>query len=179
MSEEKQYTWQDTEDAIGKVLLSEQGADDVTVGWIRCWNEVLEVDCPMYYDKALAQELGHPDIPAPAAFAFAAGTPAYWKPGDPKGSTAPVAPKDPAMFVPHPPVTRGFATDIDADFLNPVYPGDRITRTGRLISLTHKQLRLGDGYFYTVESTYTNQNDVEVAKIRITTWIGNPVEEEK
>ena len=170
-------TWEDTEKAIGTPFFVDHGADAVTEGWIRWWNEVLEVGCPMYYDKAVAAELGHPDIPAPATFAFIAAASPFWSPGDPEGRTDPFMPKDPAMFVPKPRTTRGFATDVDAEFLHPIYPGDRLTRTAKLVSVTRKRLKTGDGAFFTIESTYTNQNDVEVAKMRITCWNGNPVKE--
>ena len=59
-------TWEETEKTIGETLPVIYGADAATLGWIRQWNEVIEADCPLYYDEELAQRLGYKTIPAPA-----------------------------------------------------------------------------------------------------------------
>ena len=70
-------TWEETEKTIGETLPVIYGADAATLGWIRQWNEVIEADCPLYYDEELAQRLGYKTIPAPAGMAMAVGT-ASW-----------------------------------------------------------------------------------------------------
>lgn len=67
-------TWEETEKTIGETLPVIYGADAATLGWIRQWNEVIEADCPLYYDEELAQRLGYKTIPAPAGMAMAVGT---------------------------------------------------------------------------------------------------------
>ena len=64
-------TWEETEKTIGETLPVIYGADAATLGWIRQWNEVIEADCPLYYDEELAQRLGYKTIPAPAGMAMA------------------------------------------------------------------------------------------------------------
>ena len=61
-------TWEETEKTIGETLPVIYGADAATLGWIRQWNEVIEADCPLYYDEELAQRLGykHPSRHLPA-----------------------------------------------------------------------------------------------------------------
>lgn len=56
-------TWEETEKTIGETLPVIYGADAATLGWIRQWNEVIEADCPLYYDEELAQRLGYKTIP--------------------------------------------------------------------------------------------------------------------
>ena len=51
-------TWEETEKTIGETLPVIYGADAATLGWIRQWNEVIEADCPLYYDEELAQRVG-------------------------------------------------------------------------------------------------------------------------
>ena len=74
-------TWEETEKTIGETLPVIYGADAATLGWIRQWNEVIEADCPLYYDEELAQRLGYKTIPAPAGMAMAVGTASWWEPG--------------------------------------------------------------------------------------------------
>lgn len=66
-------TWEETEKTIGETLPVIYGADAATLGWIRQWNEVIEADCPLYYDEELAQRLGYKTIPAPAGMAHGGG----------------------------------------------------------------------------------------------------------
>lgn len=66
-------TWEETEKTIGETLPVIYGADAATLGWIRQWNEVIEADCPLYYDEELAQRLGYKTIPAPARHGHGGG----------------------------------------------------------------------------------------------------------
>jgi acyl dehydratase len=62
-----------------------------------------------------------------------------------------------------------FATHSDTEYLEPVYPGDRITATSILRELTRKTLAVGDGAFFVVETTYTKQSG-EVAGVERMTF---------
>ena len=85
-------TWEETEKTIGETLPVIYGADAATLGWIRQWNEVIEADCPLYYDEELAQRLGYKTIPAPAGMAMAVGTASWWEPGVEEGRVGPLYP---------------------------------------------------------------------------------------
>ena len=170
-------TWEETEKTIGETLPVIYGADAATLGWIRQWNEVIEADCPLYYDEELAQRLGYKTIPAPAGMAMAVGTASWWEPWVEEGRVGPLYPLAMPMLVPTPRHSLGFATDTEVEFLRPLYPGDTLRQVGRLVSVTRKRLKVGDGAFFTVEIEFINQNDETVAIQRVTTWSGNPVEE--
>lgn len=170
-------SWDDTASTIGELLPVIDGADAVTKGWIRQWNEVIEADCPLHYDVDLAKSMGFNDVVAPAGLVFAAAAPAYWEPGMELGRTGPLNQPNLSVMVPKPKTSMGFATDIEVEFLLPVYPGDMFRQEGRLISVTPKRLKVGDGAFFTVETAFVNQRDETVAVQRVTTWCGNPVKE--
>ena len=106
------------------------GADAATLGWIRQWNEVIEADCPLYYDEELAQRLGYKTIPAPAGMAMAVGTASWWEPGVEEGRVGPLYPLAMPMLVPTPRHSLGFATDTEVEFLRPLYPGDTLRQVG-------------------------------------------------
>ncbi|WP_417303625.1 FAS1-like dehydratase domain-containing protein, partial [Ellagibacter isourolithinifaciens] len=93
-------TWEETEKTIGETLPVIYGADAATLGWIRQWNEVIEADCPLYYDEELAQRLGYKTIPAPAGMAMAVGTASWWEPGVEEGRVGPLYPLAMPMLVP-------------------------------------------------------------------------------
>lgn len=94
-----------------------------------------------------------------------------------EGRVGPLYPLAMPMLVPTPRHSLGFATDTEVEFLRPLYPGDTLRQVGRLVSVTRKRLKVGDGAFFTVEIEFINQNDETVAIQRVTTWSGNPVKE--
>ena len=112
-----------------------------------------------------------------SGMAMAVGTASWWEPGVEEGRVGPLYPLAMPMLVPTPRHSLGFATDTEVEFLRPLYPGDTLRQVGRLVSVTRKRLKVGDGAFFTVEIEFINQNDETVAIQRVTTWSGNPVEE--
>lgn len=158
-------TWEDAESWVGRELAQYEGADEVTVGGIRRRLEVLAWDCPLHYDEVVARKYGYRTVVSPATMLMTWSMPAYWSPGDPRPQL-----DDPA-YLPSYAFTRipapgrfMFATESDTEYLEPVYPGDRITATSVLRSLTRKRLSVGDGAFFLIETTYTKQTG-EVAGI--------------
>ena len=173
-------TWEDTESYMGKEFPTFVGVDAIERGWIRRWDEVIESDFPLHYDQALAKRMGFKDIVAPDTFVFAACVPAYWKPGDHLSQ-----PGDPHLSLPGPTANLpmppsasvGFVTNVEEDFIAPMYPGDRISQTSKMVKLMRKKLRVGDGAFITTETTYRNQNDVVVGVQHMTLFIFEPAQE--
>lgn len=95
--------------------------------------------------------------------AMAVGTASWWEPGVEEGRVGPLYPLAMPMLVPTPRHSLGFATDTEVEFLRPLYPGDTLRQVGRLVSVTRKRLKVGDGAFFTVEIEFINQNDETVA----------------
>jgi acyl dehydratase len=153
------------------------GADEITRADIRRHLEVLSLDAPLHYDEDVAREQGYRTIVAPAGMLSGSTLPAYWNPGDPPAG-------DQRMMVPMPmeqiptPATHWLATEVDTEFLEPVYPGDRISRTMKLVSVTPKRTRVGEGAFMVVESTYRKQTGEVVAVERLTTFRHTPASAE-
>lgn len=127
--------------------------------------------------KSWLQRLGYKTIPAPARHGHGGGYGLMVGAGVEEGRVGPLYPLAMPMLVPTPRHSLGFATDTEVEFLRPLYPGDTLRQVGRLVSVTRKRLKVGDGAFFTVEIEFINQNDETVAVQRVTTWSGNPVEE--
>ena len=161
-------TWEDTQRSNGQVVADLTGPHEVTRADIRRRLEVLAWDCPLHYDDAVAREHGYRGAIAPATMLMTWVMPPYWSPGDPPPTLA-----DPPLFpslglcrVPAP-GAAGFVTSCETEYLEPVYPGDRITATSVPTDVTRKTLSMGDGAFITVTTTYTKQTGEVVGIERI------------
>lgn len=170
-------TWEETEKTIGETLPVIYGADAATLGWIRQWNEVIEADCPLYYDEELAQRLGYKTIPAPAGHGHGGGYGLMVGARGGRGSRrAAVSPRN-AHARSHSSALAWLCDRHRSRVSASPLSGDTLRQVGRLVSVTRKRLKIGDGAFFTVEIEFINQNDETVAVQRVTTWSGNPVEE--
>ncbi|MFK8030152.1 MAG: MaoC family dehydratase N-terminal domain-containing protein [Gammaproteobacteria bacterium] len=163
-------TWEEAESFVGKVIGKDTGADAVELGSIRRWLEPKEFDCKLHTERETAIESGYRDVVAPSTMVFSYGLPAYWAPGDrhEKIGDEPRQIPIPVIFDVPAPCTLSFASNIDMEFFKPMYVGDLISRTSRLVNIAHKELRVGKGAFMTQEDTYTNQNDDTVAVVLLT-----------
>ena len=174
----KYGTWEEAEGFLGQVIGLDVGIDPVEMGSIRRWLEPKEFDCALHTDPAAAREAGYRDVIAPNTMVLSYGLPAYWSPGDDRARMGdePRQIPIPVIFDVPAPCTLSFASNIDMTFFEPMHPGDRITRTSRLIGIKHKTLRVGAGAFMTQEDTYTNQNDAKVAVVLLTIFRFTPPE---
>lgn len=161
----KQGSWQETEAYLNQVIARYVGADAVEKGTIRRWLEPKEFDCPLHYDNAIAKAAGYEGIVAPGTMAITYGLPAYWQPGDPNSEPG-YEPKQipmPVVFNVPAPCSRAFATSMEIEFVAPMYVGDQLTCTSKLVEIKRKTLRVGEGAFLKQEDTYTNQKGDVVA----------------
>ena len=161
--------WEETESYLGKVIGVTEGVDAVERGTIRRWMESKEFDCPIHLDDAAARAAGYKGVIAPDNMIFTYGLPAYWQSGDPHEQPG-AEPKQipiPVIFDVPAPCNLSFASNVDVAYFAPMYPGDRITRTSRLVSIKRKTLRVGDGAFLRQEDTYTNQDDEVIAIVNL------------
>ena len=174
-------TWAETESFLGKQVGQAVGPDPVEQGSIRRWLEPKEFDCAMHTDRAAANDAGYRDVVAPSTMVFSYGLPAYWSPGDDHAQMGdePRQIPIPVIFDVPAPCTLSFASNIDMEFFEPMIVGDTITRTSRLASISHKELRVGKGAFMTQEDTYTNQNGKKVAVVLLTIFRFVPPEREE
>lgn len=158
-------SWEEAEACIGKVVGQTKSPDPVELGAIRRWLEPKEFDCALHTDAETAKSAGYKDVIAPSTMAFTYGIGPYWSPED--GLSEPgYEPRQisiPVIFDVPAPCTLSFATTVEIEFFDPIYVGDRITCTSKLVSIIRKDLRVGKGAFFKQEDTYTNQDDEVVA----------------
>ncbi|MBI2359005.1 MAG: MaoC family dehydratase N-terminal domain-containing protein [Deltaproteobacteria bacterium] len=169
-------TWEDTKAWIGRSLSASEGGecDAVEAGAIRRRLEVLEFGCPLHYDEKVAKEAGYKGVFAPYTMLQTYSGSANWRPGQPTlwWSSHPNftmrAPMERAE-VPQP-GTHRFVTDIEIEYFQPVYLGDRVSvPERRLVNVNPKRTSVGDGAFLTWESRFWNQCGDPVG-VACTTW---------
>jgi hypothetical protein len=155
-------TWEQAERLVGETIATLEGADPVSVADIRRKLEVIGLDCALHYDEDIAREHGYRTVVSPVSMARVWSMPAYWRPGEPRVGDETMTTPIPATAVPGEGETM-IATRVRMEYVAPVYPGDRISSTAVLKSVTRKTTRVGTGAFIVVESTYRNQHGDTVA----------------
>lgn len=152
---------------VGTTISAWTGVDRVTAGDIRRQLEVIGFDCPLHYDEIAARDHGHDTIVAPVSMSRIWAMPAYWSPGDAPLGTTPMSTPIAATKVPGEGDTM-IATNVRMEYETPVHPGDLVSGTAILKSVTRKNTRLGPGAFLVVETTYANQHGDTVAVETVT-----------
>jgi len=134
---------------------------------VRHWCEALEDGNPLYLDPAYARAAGFPGVLAPPASLLTTFLlPLRW-PWPPDG-------REPRRFIHYDlkellDLPVGIVTDIDVTYYAPVFVGDRLNTTQRLVSISPwKRTRVGEGHFWTIDRTYRNQRADLVARERMT-----------
>jgi acyl dehydratase len=153
---------------------SHAGADVIEQGAVRRYLEVLEFDCPLHTDPAVAHRLGHPAPTVPSTSLMSLTLPAMWSPGQPPIFTSDARNAEPersplkGVRPPGmPPTTAYMATDHEVDYLRPVCVGDRLARRGnRLVRCEPKATKVGRGAFTTWEYDIVDQHAEVVARCR-------------
>jgi acyl dehydratase len=158
-------SWEETEACLDQVVGQWQGPDPVERGSIRRWLEPKEFNSAIHTDATAAQSAGFKDLVAPASMVFTYGVAAYWSPGDKSQSIddEPTQIQIPVIFKVPAPCNKSFATSMEMVFEEPLYPGDVVTCTSRLIDINRKTLKVGSGAFLRQEDTYTKQTGEIVA----------------
>ncbi len=181
-TQEKEHTWDDLVAVIGQDFSGgevTEAADPVDRSMIRRYCEPLEDDCPLYYDDEVAKRHGYKGAIVPWSAVTSFTTRAIWSPGQPtrwptpdKDYTATIRPpgertESRAIPLPMPRTNAGFATDVEIEYLLPVYVGDRLSSRGsKLVSVTLRETRVGYGAFTVREGEIVNQRGEVVAKTR-------------
>ena len=184
--QDREYTWDDLAAAIGQdfAAVDVPGvADEVEQGAIRKYCEPLEFDCPLHYDDEVARKYGYKGVLAPYSAihqTFASvpiwrpGEPTRWPSADPDAFTV----REPANApppLPMPPTTASFVSDMEIEYLAPVYLGDRLRVQGnKLVAATPRKTSIGFGAFLIFEREVRNQRGELVAKVRNGSFRYNP-----
>jgi len=169
-------TWEQAEAMVGETIAVVEGADPVSAADIRRKLEVIGFDCPLHTDPECARRLGHPDVISPASMVRVWAMPSYWRPGTPRITTEMMSTPIAATAVPGEGDTM-MATGMRTEHLASLHPGDRVTATVVLKSITRKTTRVGPGAFMEVETTYRNQDD-EVISVETVTLLRYQQQEE-
>ncbi len=153
-----------------------EGVDEVTRNDIRRKIEVYCFDCPLHYDEDVARAHRYRTIIAPAGMAPLWAMPAYWSPGEPSIFAPGLPEKNGSVRLDIPtPFSKGFNSSAEVEHFEPLYPGDRLRGTSKLIEINPKRTRLGDGVFLTSETRLSKQTGELVAIQRNTGYRYNPL----
>jgi acyl dehydratase len=164
-----QGTWEDAEALVGTTIAVTEGADPVSVADGRRKLEVLGFDCPLHYDEDCARRHGHDTVISPVSMVRVWAMPAYWRPGEDRIAAEPMTTPIAAAAVPGEGDTM-IATGLRLEHHAPLHPGDRVSASAVLKSVTRKTTRVGPGAFLVVETTYRNQRD-EVVTVETATLL--------
>ena len=136
---------------------------------IRHWLEATEDGHPMYRDEEFATSLGYRGIVAPPGMDLTLMIPYRWPEPDSMGRNLHYSLKR-VMRTPH-----GVVVEIDTEYVRMIEVGDRLFLSNRLASLTGpKRTRMGEGYFWVMESIIRNQDGDVVVRGRTTMFATDP-----
>jgi hypothetical protein len=104
--------------------------------------------------------------------------PPYWTPGEPRQNDPGwrYMPKIPMVFRAPGHGDGMMDTDCEVEFFEPIYAGDVISAVSKIVSITRKRTRVGEGAFIVVETEYTKQTGECVAIDRLTLFRYEPEE---
>jgi hypothetical protein len=176
--------WQPMINAIGVDFSDGKvrwGADTVEQSAIRRFLEPLEFDCPLHYDKSVANDNGYADIIAPYSSLLTWTIPPLWSPGmkiftDAERDAQPSQSHLTGVNTELAPKTTGYmVTELEIDYIKPIVLGERLCKVGNiLLSCIPKETKVGRGAFMTWESEIRTQEKQTIAKIRTVTYSYNP-----
>ena len=179
-SSESELDWTATSEYVGRDVLLEPkaGIEPVERGAIRRQMEVLEMDCPLHFDDAAARQHGYDGVFAPFHMVQTFQVASLWEPGmssiwttDDRHFTVSGTGRAGRVEQVPTPGTAGFVTDLEVEFLKPLYVGDRVMQvTQTLLDVNPRKTRVGDGAFTTYESFYENQDGERVARQKMTSY---------
>ena len=135
--------------------------------------DALEERNPVYLDPEVARAAGHPDVVAPPS---ALQVWNMMNPGEPEVSSDVDRAYELLAESGYPKVV---AVNSEQEYDRYLVPGDVLTAHERVESLTGpKQTGLGEGYFITTLTTYTDQNGERVGTMRFRTLWYDPSKRE-
>jgi acyl dehydratase len=154
--------WREAQALLDAEVGAFAGPDAVCAADIRRKLEVIGLDCALHHDETVAREHGYRTIVAPVSMTRTWALGAFWSPGVPVPGTEPMHVLHASQLVPGPGDTT-IASHLRLRHEEPLHPGDRVTASAVLRSVTPKTTRVGAGAFFVVETTYANQRGATVS----------------
>jgi acyl dehydratase len=152
---------------VGKEGPSVIGVDKVCKQMIRHWSEAMENANPMYTDEEYARKSKYGSIIAPPMMVLAFAQFPLWPDGQDMLYRHPeklhgkktLAPYEVAMQkLDEVGFTGMFVVGCAQEFIQPLFPGDQVIKTSKLLSVTEeKKTSAGNGHFLSVLFSYSNQ----------------------
>jgi len=151
---------------------------EVEKGHIRRFAEAVGDPNPLWQDEADARKSRYGSIIAPPMMVLAFAQPPLWPEGQemlfrhPEKLTRkePPAPYEVAMEkLNQAGFTGMFVAGCVQEFLRPLFPGDRVSRRSKLLSVTpEKRTAAGNGHFLSVLFSYCNQKGEPICNETVT-----------
>ncbi len=142
------------------------GVDEVSLNDIRRKLEVYCFDCPLHYDEAVARAHGYRTVVAPTAMTPLWAVPPYWSPGEPSPYAPGLRERNGTRRTEVPtPYSKGFNAASEWESFEPLYPGDKLRASWKLVTIDPKTTRLGEGVFLTYETQLSKQSGGELVLV--------------
>ena len=141
--------------------------DEVNLPMIRHWVDAMNDRDPVYLDEAAAVAAGFGGIVAPPAMlqAWTMGRPQILGLAERGGAPGQIDPESPLAVLAEEGFTGTLATNSDLEFHRYLHLGDRLQSQAAFESISErKTTRLGDGYFLTWATRYTDAAGAEVGR---------------
>jgi acyl dehydratase len=141
--------------------------DDVNLPMIRHWVDAMNDRDPVYLDEAAAVAAGFGGIVAPPAMlqAWTMGRPQILGLAERGGAPGQIDPESPLALLAEQGFTGTLATNSDLEFHRYLHLGDRLQSQAAFESISErKTTRLGEGYFLTWATRYTDAAGAEVGR---------------
>ena len=141
--------------------------DEVNIPMIRHWVDALDDHNPVYLDAGAASRTRFGGIVAPPAMlqSWTMGRPRLEGIAERGGAPDEMDPENPIRVLDEAGYVATLATNSELEFLRYLRPGDRLCSDVVLESVSeHKQTGIGQGYFVTWVTTYTDEEGEVVGR---------------
>jgi len=145
------------------------GPDEVNLPMVRHWVDALDDRNPVYLDQALAAKTRFGGVVAPPAMlqTWTMARPRIEGIAERGGSAGEIDPENPISVLADAGYTGTLATNSELEFDRYLRPGDRVGSETALESMSErKATALGQGYFVTWVTTYTDEAGESVGRQR-------------
>lgn len=136
--------------------------DELDPYMIRHWTEVAQDTNPLYHDEEYARKRGHPNLVMPPTMLPVMGLEPLWSPVP--------RPRQPHLEAFQVMSEAGFSgtltIELTLDLLKPVYVGDRLTYTVKVLDISPEPTvtDYGEGHLVKLLHTFTNQKGEPVGR---------------
>lgn len=152
-------------------------ADEVNMPMIRQWVDAFSDRNPVYEDAEFARSTRHGDVIAPPAMmqTWTMSRPLIENLSERGGLTVDIDPDSPLIKLDKAGYIGSLATNSEYEFLQSARLGDVISSDAILETISpRKTTSLGQGYFVTWVTTYTNQKGENLGRQRFTLFKFDP-----